>query len=205
MSTKKEVSDVPADEALRRLIAGNESFVSGEVSFSGLRKESLLDLAAGQRPFATILGCSDSRVPPELIFDAGLGDLFVIRVAGNVFSPDIAASLQYAGHHLETRLFLVLGHEGCGAVSAALQTRDQNELHRSRIQLLVETILPALPPFDPQVSPEMRLAQAVEANVRWTLRQIVETPEGRARLAEGQLKLVGAIYEIESGRVRFLS
>lgn len=200
-----EVSNVPADEALRRLIAGNERFVSGQVNFSGLRKESLLDLATGQRPFATILGCSDSRVPPELIFDVGLGDLFVIRVAGNVFSPEIAASLQYAGHHLGTQLFLVLGHEGCGAVSAALQTRDQNELHRSRIQLLVEKILPALPPFDPQVSPEMRLAQAVEANVRWTLRQIVETPEGRARLAEGQLKLVGAIYEIESGRVRFLT
>ncbi|MFZ0060775.1 MAG: carbonic anhydrase [Pyrinomonadaceae bacterium] len=200
-----DVSNVPADEALRRLIAGNESFVSGQVSFSGLPKESLLDLAAGQRPFATILGCSDSRVPPELIFAAGLGDLFVIRVAANVFSPEIAASLQYAGHHLGTRLFVVLGHEGCGAVSAALQTRDQNQLHRSRIQLLVEKILPALPRFDPQVSPEMRLAQAVEANVRWTLRQIVETPEGQARLAEGQLKLVGAIYEIESGRVRFLS
>ena len=200
-----DVSNVPADEALHRLIAGNESFVSGEVSFSGLHKESLLDLAAGQRPFATILGCSDSRVPPELIFHVGLGDLFVIRVAGNVFSPEIAASLQYAGHHLGTRLFLVLGHEGCGAVSAALQTRDQNELHRSRIQLLVQKILPALPRFDPQVSPEMRLAQAVESNVRWTLRQIMETPEGRARMAEGQLKLAGAIYEIESGRVRFLS
>jgi carbonic anhydrase len=200
-----DVSNVPADEALRRLIAGNERFVSGQVSFSGLRKESLLDLAAGQRPFATILGCSDSRAPPELIFDAGLGDLFVIRVAGNVFSPEIAASLQYAGHHLGTELFVVLGHEGCGAVSAALHTRDQDELHRSRIQLLVEKILPALPRFDPQVSPAMRLAQAVDANVRWTVRQIMETPEGRDRLAEGRLKLAGAIYEIESGRVRFLN
>jgi carbonic anhydrase len=199
-----DVPNVSPDEALRRLIAGNERFVSGQISFSGLRKESLLDLAAGQRPFATILGCSDSRVPPELIFDTGLGDLFVIRVAGNVFSTEIAASLQYAGQHLGTELFVVLGHEGCGAVSAALQTRDQDELHASRIQLLVEEILPALPPFDPQVSAAMRLAQAVEANVRWTLRQIVETPEGQARLAEGRLKLAGAIYEIESGRVRFL-
>ena len=199
-----EVSSVSADEALCRLIAGNERFVSGQVSFSGLRKESLLNLAVGQRPFATILGCSDSRVPPELIFDAGLGDLFVIRVAGNVFSAEIAASLQYAGHHLGTELFVVLGHEGCGAVSAALQTRDQDEQHRSRIQLLIEKILPALPRFDPRVTPAARLAQAVEANVRWTVRQIMETPEGRARLAEGRLKLAGAIYEIESGRVRFL-
>jgi carbonic anhydrase len=199
-----DVPNVSPDEALRRLIAGNERFVSGQISFSGLRKESLLDLAAGQRPFATILGCSDSRVPPELIFDTGLGDLFVIRVAGNVFSTEIAASLQYAAHHLGTELFVVLGHEGCGAVSAALQTRDQDELHASRIQLLVEKILPALPPFDPQVSAAKRLAQAVEANVRWTSRQILETPEGQGRLAEGRLKLAGAIYEIESGSVRFL-
>lgn len=203
-STKMDVSNVAADEALRRLIAGNERFVSGEVSFSGIRKEALLDLAAGQRPFATILGCSDSRVPPELIFDAGLGELFVVRVAGNVFSQEIAGTLQYAGAHLGTELFVVLGHEGCGAVSAALKTRDEGEVHRSRIQLLVEKILPALPQSDPQLSPAARLAQAVESNVRWTVRQILETPEGRARQAEGRLKLAGAIYEIETGHVRFL-
>ena len=199
-----DVSNVPADEALRRLIAGNERFVSGEVSFSGLRKESLLEMAAGQRPFATILGCSDSRVPPELIFDAGMGELFVIRVAGNVLSAEIAGTLQYAGSHLGTELFVVLGHEGCGAVGAALKTRDEGQLHRSRIQLLVEKILPGLPQFDRQLSPEAQLAQAVESNVRWTVQQILETPEGQARLAEGRLNLVGAIYEIETGHVRFL-
>lgn len=199
-----DVSNVPADEALRRLIAGNERFVSGEVSFSGLQKESLLEMAAGQRPFATILGCSDSRVPPELVFDAGMGELFVIRVAGNVVSDEIAGTLQYAGSHLGTQLFVVLGHEGCGAVGAALKTRDEGQLLRSRIQLLVERILPGLPQFDPELSPEARLAQAVESNVRWTVQQILETPEGRARLAEGRLKLVGAIYEIETGHVRFL-
>lgn len=203
-TSKIDVSNVPADEALRRLIAGNERFVSGKVSFSGLQKESLLEMAAGQRPFATILGCSDSRVPPELIFDAGMGELFVIRVAGNVVSPEIAGTLQYAGAHLGTELFVVMGHEGCGAVGAALKTRDEGQLQRSRIQLLVERILPGLPPFEPQLAPEARLAQAVEANVRWTVQQILETPEGRARLAEGRLKLVGAIYEIETGHVRFL-
>lgn len=198
-----DVSNVP-DEALLRLIAGNERFVSGEVSFSGLQKESLLEMAAGQSPYATILGCSDSRVPPELIFDAGMGELFVIRVAGNVVSDEIAGSLQYAGSHLGTQLFVVLGHEGCGAVSAALKTRDEGELHRSRIQLLVEKILPGLPQFDPQLSPAARIEQAVESNVRWSMQQILETPEGQARLAEDRLKLVGAIYEIETGHVRFL-
>ena len=200
-----DLSNIPADEALRRLIAGNERFVSGETSFSGLQKESLLDLAAGQNPFATILGCSDSRVPPELIFDAGLGDLFVIRVAGNVFSPEIAGSLQYAGAHLNTLLFVVLGHEGCGAVSAALKTRDDGELQLSRIQLLVEKILPGLPPLDRELSPAARLTRSIESNVRWTVRQISETPEGQRRRVEGRIKIVGAIYEIESGRVRLLT
>jgi len=200
-----DLSNIPADEALRRLIAGNERFVSGEMSFAGLEKESLREMVVGQHPFATILGCSDSRVPPEMIFDAGLGDLFVIRVAGNVFSPEIAGSLQYAGAHLNTLLFVVLGHEGCGAVSAALKTRDDGELQLSRIQLLVETILPALPPLDRSLSQSTRLTEAVESNVRWTVKQISETPEGQRRRAEGRVKIVGAIYEIESGRVKFIS
>ncbi len=197
-------SNIPQD-SLRRLIAGNERFVSGEASFAGLRHESLSILASAQRPFATILGCSDSRVPPELVFDVGLGDLFVIRVAGNVFSPEIAGSLQYAGAHLGTDLFVVLGHQGCGAISAALKTRDEGQVQRSRIQVLVERILPSLPEFDPQISQAARLMQAVESNVLWTVQQILETPEGRARQGERRLTLVGAIYEIDSGRVRFLT
>jgi carbonic anhydrase len=99
---------------------------------------------------------------------------------------------------------VVLGHEDCGAVDAALKTRDDGQLHHSRIQLLVEKILPGLPQFDPHLSPAVRLNQAVERNVRSTIAQILSTPEGRAREAEGRLKLVGAIYEIASGHVRFL-
>jgi carbonic anhydrase len=143
-------------------------------------------------------------VPPELIFDTGPGDLFVVRVAGNAFSPEVAGSLQYAGSHLNTPLFVVLGHEGCGAVRAALATRDEGAEQRSRIQLLVNTILPGLPQFTPQVSPEARLSEAVESNVRWTVRQILETPEGRLRVAEGRMKIVGAIYDVATGRLRFL-
>jgi carbonic anhydrase len=193
-----------ADEALARLIAGNERFLRGESHTSGVPREKLATLAHGQRPFATILGCSDSRVPPEWIFDAGLGELFVIRVAGNVVSPEIAGSLQYAGSHLQTPLFVVLGHEGCGAVSAALATRYEGTQHLSRIQILVDSIIPALPEFDLRLSPQKRLARAVESNVRWTVQQIMNTPEAKARVAEGRVKLVGAIYEIETGRVRFL-
>jgi carbonic anhydrase len=205
MQRSFERSRPSADEALARLIAGNERFLRGKARRAGRRLETLADLAKGQRPYATILGCSDSRVPPEWIFDAGLGDLFVVRVAGNVLSPEIAGSLQYAGAHLQTPLFVVLGHEGCGAVSAALQTKYHGAQHRSRMQILVDLILPALPEFDPRISPEELLARAVENNVRWTVRQILNTPEGQARLAEGQMRIVGAIYDIESGRVRFLA
>ena len=106
-----------ADESLQRLIDGNERFVAGRPTGLGNYRYGVSDLTEGQSPFATILGCSDSRVSPELIFDVGLGELFVVRVAGNVYSPEIAGSLQYAGAHLKTPLFVVLGHRGCGAVS----------------------------------------------------------------------------------------
>ena len=101
---------------LARLRAGNERFVNGRARFPTVQKEILAQLAKGQRPYATILGCSDSRVPPELVFDAGFGELFIIRVAGNVVSPEVMGTLQYAAVHLGTPLFVVLGHEGCGAV-----------------------------------------------------------------------------------------
>jgi len=196
---------ISAEDALGRLTRGNERFVRGETHLRGLLGKTPAELADSQHPFATVLGCSDSRVPPELVFDAGLGELFVVRVAGNVMSPEVAGSLQYAGAHLHTPLFVVLGHEGCGAVSAALETRDRGERHRSRIQILVDGILPGLPKFDSLLSPKARLAQAVESNVRWTVRQIAESPEGRARQAEGRMKVIGALYEFGSGRVRFLT
>jgi len=197
-------SGLKADDALQRLKAGNARFIAGTARFPTVQKEILADLAKGQHPYATILSCSDSRVPPELIFDAGFGELFIIRVAGNVLSPEIAGSLQYAGRHLHTPLFVVLGHTNCGAVAAAIETRLRGTREHSRIQLLVERILPALEDIDSQLIPEATLAQAVEANVRWTMRQILETPEGRERQVEGRVKLVGAIYEIETGLVRFL-
>jgi carbonic anhydrase len=195
---------VSADEALRRLTDGNQRFVRGESRFTGVQREELAELAKGQQPFATILGCADSRVSPELIFDAVLGELFVVRVAGNVLSPEVAGSFQYAGAHLQTPLFVVLGHEGCGAVKAALDSLFEGVEHRSRIQILVESILPAIENVDRELPPGPRLSKAVEDNVRWGVRQIRESPEGRARLAEGAMKLVGAIYDLESGRVRLL-
>src|SRR6185312_8993783 len=141
-------SSYTAEEALQELKDGNERFVRGEARFPTVRKEILADLAKGQHPYATILGCSDSRVPPELVFDAGFGELFIVRVAGNVISAEIMGTLQYAGVHLRTPLFVVLGHEGCGAVKAALAVRHEGARERSRIALLLENILPGLPDID---------------------------------------------------------
>ena len=193
-----------ADEALARLTAGNQRFVRGEARFPTVQKEILAALAKGQRPFATILGCSDSRVPPELIFDSGFGELFIIRVAGNVVSPEIMGTLQYAGVHLQTPLFVVLGHEGCGAVSAAVAVKRQGAAVASRISLLLDNVQPALQGLPAGLDSENELAAAVEANVRWSIQQILETPEAKARVREGIMKIVGAVYELGSGRVRFL-
>src|SRR5690349_20439632 len=133
-----------ADEALARLKEGNARFVAGHARFPTVQKEVLADLAKGQQPYATILGCSDSRVPPELVFDASFGELFVIRVAGNVLGPAILGTLQYAGAHLQTQLFVVMGHEGCGAVGAAVGAKFHGEKSLSRIEALLENVLPAL-------------------------------------------------------------
>jgi carbonic anhydrase len=204
MTTPHKGTRLSADEALERLIAGNQRFLRGEARTSAFRGETLAELARAQRPYATVLGCSDSRVPPEWIFDTGLGELFVIRVAGNILSPEISGTLQYAGSYLETPLFVILGHEGCGAITAALATRHEGAQFRSRVQVLLANIIPGLPELDPALSPEEQASRAVESNVRWTVRQILDSPEGKARMAEGRTKLIGAVYEIKTGRVRFL-
>ena len=190
---------------MSRLIEGNARFVRGEARFPTVQKEILADLAKGQHPYATILGCSDSRVPPELVFDAGFGELFVIRVAGNVISAEVMGTIQYAAMHLQTTLFVVLGHEGCGAVAAALAAREPDVEHPARIARLLESITPGLADVDANLPVAGQMRAAVEANVRWSMRQLLATPEAEARRTEGRVKLVGAVYELETGRVRFLS
>ena len=194
-----------ADEALALLRAGNERFIRGRARFTTVRKEILAALAEVQRPYATILGCSDSRVPPELVFDASFGELFIVRVAGNVISSEVMGSLQYAGVHLRTPLFVVLGHEGCGAVQAALHARVHGNRERRRIAELIANILPGLKGVSTKLSPLAQLDAAVEANVRWSMRQLHETPEVKARMREGEVRLVGATFGLRTGRVRFLT
>ena len=202
MST--ELAPCTAAEALARLQEGNERFMQGKARFPTVQKEILAELAKGQQPYATILGCSDSRVPPELVFDASFGELFVIRVAGNVLGPSILGTLQYAGTHLKTPLFVVLGHDGCGAVQAGIGARLEGEHEKIRIEVLLENIVPPLEGLDGPLPQDKLMCQAVEANVRHTIRALRQTPEAQAREREGVLKLVGAVYELGTGRVRFL-
>ncbi len=191
-------------EALARLKAGNARFVAGTTRHAHESGEWRKHLVGGQQPFATILGCSDSRVPVELVFDQGFGDLFVIRVAGNVIAPDVVGSLAYALAHLKTRLFVVLGHEGCGAVTAALEALAGPTKELPGIQALVNLIEPGLPADLPKEPPEKRVSAAVEANVRWSMQQLAKRQLAKELLESKQIMLVGAVYDLATGQVRFL-
>ncbi len=192
-----------ASNALARLKAGNHRFLTGDTLVPTLEMNLLEQQAHGQEPYATILGCSDSRVPPELVFDAWLGELFVVRVAGNVLDESVLGTLQYAARHLHTPLYVVMGHEGCGAVQAAIAYRFNGTRQAQRIESLLEHIAPALDGLDAHLCAASQMTAAVEANVRKTVKELAQSPEGKAQLARGA-KLVGAVYELKTGRVRFL-
>jgi carbonic anhydrase len=193
-----------AEQALEQLRTGNARFVDGKTRHAHESADWRKQLVATQKPFATILGCSDSRVPVELVFDQGFGDLFVIRVAGNVMAPDVVGSVEYAVGHLGTPLVVVLGHQGCGAVTAALEAMERPTKELPAVEALVNLIKPGLPAPLPPGKPEERLRAAVEANVRWSLKQLVKVPEAKKLIDAKKGILVGAVYELSTGKVRLL-
>jgi carbonic anhydrase len=192
-------------EALQRLIEGNERFVRRQPIHGTVSEETFASLREGQRPFAAILGCSDSRVPLELVFDQTFGDLFVIRLAGNVVAPEVVGSIQFAHRQLGTSLLAVVGHEDCGAVKAALAAKFHRAQHPERIQHLVDMIAPALEHIDPKQNSTEQLSAGVEANVRWSIHQIISTSETQEAFREERnILIVGAVYDLTSGKVRWL-
>jgi carbonic anhydrase len=192
-------------EALALLCDGNQRFVQRRSLHGKVSKDVFVGLQEHQRPFAVILGCSDSRVPPELVFDQSFGDLFVIRLAGNLIAPGVGGSIQYAYQHLGTSLLVVLGHEGCGAVKAALAAKFHRAKHPERIQQLVELIEPGLEQIDPKLSAAEQLAAGVEANVRWSMHQVMQAHEAREAFRRREsVLIVGAVYELSTGKVRWL-
>lgn len=198
---------IPAQEALERLKAGNRRFVSGSPERAGARSAGVRkDLVAGQAPFAVILGCSDSRVPAELVFDQGLGDLFVIRVAGNIVAPSQVGSVEFAVEMFATRLVVVLGHTLCGAVQATLDEMQRPSANRSpNLRAIVERIRPAVEPLCGLESDRNRLlARAVRANTLASVNHLRHGSDIIERMIrERDVRVVGAEYALETGAVTF--
>lgn len=197
------------DKALARLREGNQRFTSNVRSVESLLTQLRRDrLARSQAPFAAVLACADSRVPVEWIFDQGMGDLFVVRVAGNIVTPAVLGSIEFAAERLGTRLVVVLGHTNCGAVQAALASANGTDTEVSpNLLSIVTPIRAAVAPVleGEQEHPQAGLAEAVRLNVRGSLRQIRQDSPVLARVVDsGHLAIVGAVYDLASGVVHFL-
>lgn len=200
---------IPALEALERLRAGNRRFVSDSRTGSGAGDRSRRsELVAGQAPMAIVLGCSDSRVPAEIVFDQGLGDLFVIRVAGNIVAPSLVGSVEFAAERFGTRLVVVLGHTGCGAVLATLEDLESSEGNRSpNLRSIVDRIRPAVEPLT-AAHPGKTADDLVHAAVRVNIRASVDRLRHGSAIVEDLaqrdgLLVVGAEYSLETGVVDF--
>lgn len=200
---------VPAREALALLRAGNRRFVADLRNPEGQSLHARrLELAAGQAPFAAILGCSDSRVPVEIVFDQGLGDLFVIRVAGNIVAPSLIGSIEFAAEQFGTRLVVVLGHSNCGAIEATLEQLKRPKENQSRnLHSIVDRVRPAV---ESLLATELKndlpalMREAVRANIRASVRQLLHGSDIIEHLIQNDgLLVVGAEYSLDTGEVEF--
>lgn len=201
---------VNAQEALKRLQEGNRRFVQSlenEAESGMLPRRN--ELVAEQRPSAIILGCSDARVPAEIVFDQGLGDLFVIRVAGNVVAPSQIGSVEFAAERFGTRLVVVLGHSNCGAIQATIESMNSNEpMHSHNLPSIVDRIRPfveTLAETDLKQDPDALVRYAVRANIRGAVNNLKQGSRILERLVQQDgLLVVGAEYSLDTGEVKFL-
>lgn len=193
----------PADEVLQRLLEGNQRFVKGEAAGPRRRRDDFRPLAEGQRPLAVIVGCADSRVPPELLFDQGVGDLFMVRVAGNVVSgagPTVKGSIEYGVAELGVSLVMILGHSECGAVKAAIQHMADREALPGALGPLINNIRPAVQKVKGR--PGDLLDNAIRANVEIGVGRLRSLqPIVAPAVQRGRVKVVGAVYDLRSGSV----
>ena len=195
----KTEGNVTADSVLAELTAGNAHHVAHRYQHPHETAERQRELASSQSPHAEILSCADSRVPPELIFDQGLGDLFIIRVAGNVVSDTELGSLEYGAEHLHVPLLVVMGHQHCGAVTAAVEGGEAE----GHIAALVNLLRPAVEKT--RGMPGDHVENAVTANVEMVVKQLrASTPILAKLVSEGKLKVVGAVYSLDTGKVTWL-
>ncbi len=200
---------ISAADALKRLREGNARFVSGESQQNAeATRKFRSDLVEGQSPFAVILGCSDSRVPAELVFDQGLGDLFVIRVAGNIVAPSQIGSVEFAVERFGTRLVVILGHSRCGAIAATIEELCRPTGTASKnLRSIVDRVRPSIEPLlatELKHKPDALSEQAVRANVRASANQLRHGSEIIEQFVQREgLLIVGAEYSLETGAVDF--
>jgi carbonic anhydrase len=191
---------VAPTEAMTKLKEGNGRYTSGNLQHPGQTTERRTELAKTQHPYAAIVSCSDSRVPPEIVFDQGLGDLFVVRVAGNVINDEGLGSIEYTVDHLGTRLILVLGHQSCGAVEAARETIAAKGKAPGHIESLVTAIKPAV-----EATAKDDLDATIKANVKNVVQALrSSTPILKAKVDSGEVKVIGGYYSLDTGAVTFL-
>jgi len=196
-----------AQESLERLQAGNRRFIASQNEQQNSAADKRATLVTRQKPFAIILGCSDSRVPAELVFDQGLGDLFVIRVAGNIVAPSQVGSIEFAAERFGSRLVVVLGHSGCGAISATIETLQQPDVVQSRgIRSIVDRIRPSVETLvETGMKGDELIHYSVRANIRASVNHLKHGSELLEQLILKQgLMVVGAEYSLASGEVDFL-
>ncbi len=191
--------DLTPDQALQRLIEGNQRFVNGKRENPHQDRTRLTEVAKAQNPFAAILSCADSRVPSEIIFDQGFGDLFVCRVAGNISTPEEIGSLEFGSLILGSKIIMVMGHERCGAVDATLKGSQVP----GRIGSLIDAIKPAIKNLKDQTSD--RLEKAIKANVLFQVEKLKTSPVISQLIQEGKLKVVGGYYDLDTGAVSLVS
>ncbi len=192
-------SSLSPEEALKRLLDGNKRFTGHHLEHPDQSEERVRELTQAQHPFATVLSCADSRVTAEIIFDQGLGDIFDVRVAGNIATPAVIGSIEYAVALLETPLLMVLGHERCGAVTAAVD----HGILGGAMGTFVDAILPAVDSVKGQ--PGDAVDNAVSANVSYQVDQLLRSELVRDRQAAGQLHIVGARYDLDTGAVTLVT
>ena len=197
-------SSITPAQALQRLVEGNDRFAKGAPGHGHEDPAWRTQLTGGQHPFATIFGCSDSRVPCELVFDQGFGDLFVVRVAGNVGGADDLGSIEYAVIHLHTPLVLVMGHESCGAVTAALEAESGRAHEAAGVQAMLSHVVPSLAGVNRSLPKPEQVHLGVEANVRRSVAILRKTPELKAKISSGELDVEGCVYDLATGRIRMV-
>lgn len=190
------------EEAFQFLIDGNHRYVSGQMKFPHRDEVRRKEVASGQKPFAAILGCADSRVPPEIIFDCGLGDLFIMRTAGQVLDRAVLGSLELGVVELGVPLILVLGHGGCGAVKETLEVLEGHAQAHGQISALVESIQPAVEKVKGKAGD--LVDNVVRANVELIVMQLKNSPLLAEALTKGQVKIVGGRYDLHSGVVEII-